>query len=388
MAVDAFMLNEENSSRVGGALKDRSMAGLMGHVGSGGLAGAVDYYNERPTPSILMVEFEGSAEEITESLNSLAEICDPGTRVVVVGSVNDVAFYRTLMRIGISEYLATPLAERQIVDALSAMVADPDARPKGRIIAVTGVRGGCGGSTVAHNLGYSLATQYDADVAILDLDMQFGTAALNLNVEARQGIFDCLSQVDRLDEQLLERYIVKYDDHLSVLGASASLNLPADINREALDKLVDIVSQRVPFVVLDLPSRWTEWISNSLIMADESVVVATPDLVSLRDVQNWLRHVNEHRGAERPVRVVLNKLGQAKKAELTEKDFEGATEDPVTISVPYDSAVFGTAANNGQPIGQISAKSKPALALDELATKLSGRHVTARKKKKGLFSRG
>jgi len=86
--------------------------------------------------------------------------------------------------------------------------------------------------------------------------------------------------------------------------------------------------------------------------------------------------------------VVLNKLGQAKKAELTEKDFEGATEDPVTISVPYDSAVFGTAANNGQPIGQISAKSKPALALDELATKLSGRHVTARKKKKGLFSRG
>jgi len=386
MAVDAFLLNEENRARVLDALKDRSLAKMEGHIDVGGLPGAVDYYNERPTPEILMVEFGGAAEEIKEGLNSLAEIVDPGTRVIVVGSQNDVSLYRELLRIGISEYLPSPLATKSIVDAIYGMIADPDARPRGRVIAVAGVRGGSGGSTTALNLTYALAHEYDVDVAILDLDLQFGTTALNFNVEARQGIYDCLSDPERLDEQLLERYIVKYDDHISVLGASASLNLPADLDRAALDKLVDIMSQRVPFVILDLPSRWTDWISNTLINADQTLFVATPDLVSLRDVQNWLRHVNDKRGEERKARVVLNRVGRAKKTELSEKDFESATEDPIFVSIPYDTTVFATAANNGQPIGQVSPKSKPALSFQELARKVSGRHVAARKKKKGLFS--
>jgi len=386
MPVDAFLLSDENRGRVADALKDRSLAKMEGNIAVGGLPAAIEYYNERPTPEIMMVEFDGGADNIMEGLNSLAEICDPGTRVVVVGSQNDVSLYRSLLRMGISEYMASPLATKQVVDAIFGMIADPDARPKGRVIAVTGVHGGAGGSSVAQNMAFALASEYEVEVAILDLDLQFGTAALNLNVEARQGIYDCLSQPDRLDDQLLDRYVIKYDEHLSVLGASASLNLPGDIDREALDKLIDIMSQRVPYVVLDLPPRWIEWVSNTLIMADETVVVATPDLVSLRDVQNWLRHLNEKRGEERKARVVLNKVGQAKKTELSEKDFEGATDDPVLLSVPYDPAIFATAANNGQPVGQVNAKSKPSISFNELARKLSGRHVAARKKKKGLLS--
>jgi len=222
-------------------------------------------------------------------------------------------------------------------------------------------------------------------VAILDFDLQLGTAALNLNVDARQGMFDCLSQTDRLDNQLLDRYVHKFDDHLSILGTSGSLNLPPDIDPDAMTRLIEIMSQRAPFVVLDLPSRWNNWVSEALIMADESVVVATPDLVSLRDVQNWLRHLNEKRGEERRARVVLNKVGRAKKTELSEKDFEGATEDPVFGSIPHDPVVFDTASNNGQPLGQVNAKSKPALAFVELGRKLSGRQVAPRRKKKGLL---
>jgi pilus assembly protein CpaE len=386
MPVDAFLLNDENCGRVADALKDRSLAKMAGHIDTGGMAGAIGYYNERPTPEILMVEFEGGAEEITEGLNELAEICDPGTRVIVVGALNDVSLYRKLMRIGISEYLPSPLATKQVVDAIYGMIADPDARPRGRVIAIAGVRGGAGGSTTALNMSYALAHEYDVDVALLDLDLQFGTAALNFNIEARQGIYECLSHPERLDDQLLEQYIVKYDDHISVLAATASLNLPADLDQAALEKLIDIMSQRVPYVVLDLPARWTDWISNTLIMADETIFVATPDLVSLRDVQNWLRHVNEKRGEERRARIILNRVGRARKTELSEHDFENATETPILLSVPYDPVVFDTAANNGQPVGQVNAKSKPSLSFKELARKISGRHVAARKKKKGLLS--
>jgi len=385
MAVDAFLLSAENAARVTDGLKDRTLTNMLGHVADGGLPAAIEYYNERPTPEILMVELEGDTNGIMAGLDDLAEIVDPGTRVIVAGSVNDVSLYRSLLKLGISDYLASPLATRQIVDSIYTLTADPEARPRGRVIAVTGVHGGAGGSSVAQNLAYAITSEYDTDVAILDFDMQLGTAALNLNVEARQGIFDCLSQTDRLDDQLLDRYIQKYDDHLSILGTSGSLNLPQDVDVAAMEQLVDIMSQRVPFVVLDLPSRWSDWISQALIMADETVIVATPDLVSLRDVQNWLRHLNEKRGDQRHARIVLNKVGRAKKSELSEKDFEGATEGPVFGVVPHDPVVFDTASNNGQALGQMNAKSKPALAFMELGRKLSGRHVAARKKKKGLL---
>ena len=384
MPADAFLINDENAARVTDALKDRTLTNMLGNVTSGGLPVAIEYYNERPTSEILIVELEGDADSIMAGLDELAEIVDPGKRVIV-GSVNDVSLYRSLLKLGISDYLASPLSTRQIVDSIYTLTADPEARPRGRVIAVTGVHGGAGGSSVAQNLAYAISSEYDADVAILDFDLQLGTAALNLNVEARQGIFDCLSQTDRLDDQLLDRYVQKFDDHLSVLGTSGSLNLPQDVDVSAMEQLIDIMSQRVPFVVLDLPSRWSDWISSALIMADETVIVATPDLVSLRDVQNWLRHLNEKRGDQRHARIVLNKVGRAKKTELSEKDFEGATEGPVYGVVPHDPVVFDTASNNGQPLGQVNAKSKPAVAFLELGRKISGRQVAARKKKKGLL---
>ena len=385
MPVDAFLLSDENVARATDGLKDRTLNNMLGNVTMGGMASAVDYYNERPTPEILMIELAGNADEIMAGLDDLAEIVDPGTRVIVVGSVNDVSLYRSLLKIGISDYLASPLSTRQVVDSIYTLTADPTARPRGRVIAVTGVHGGAGGSSVAQNLAYAISSEYDSDVAILDFDLQLGTAALNLNVEARNGMHDCLSQTDRLDDQLLDRYVQKFDDHLMVLGTSGSLSLPAEVEVDAMDKLIDIMSQRAPFVVLDLPSRWNDWVSHALIMADETVIVATPDLVSMRDVQSWLRHLNEKRGEERSARIVLNKVGRARKTELSERDFEGATDGPVFASVPHDPAVFDTASNNGQPLGQVNAKSKPAVAFVELGRKLSGRQVAARKKKKGLF---
>ena len=165
------------------------------------------------------------------------------------------------------------------------------------------------------------------DVALLDLDLQFGTAALSFNVEGRQGIYDCLSQTDRLDDQLLDRFMVQYEEHLRILGTSGSLVLPENIDQEALDALVTIVSRRIPFVVLDVPSRWNAWVHRTVMSADEVILTATPDLVSLRDAQNLLRHINDARGEERRAKVIINQSGKTKKTELNERDFQDAVGD-------------------------------------------------------------
>ena len=387
MAIDAFVASEETEARILDAFKDRNIAKMQGNVAMGGLAAAVDHYTEVPTPNVLIIEFDVPSGEMMESLEQLAEVCDPGTQVVIIGIENDVQLYRKLIKLGISDYLPGPVTSNQVFDSLYALVSDPDAQPSGKVFAFIGAHGGVGSSAVAHNVAWNLAEHRELDVALVDLDLQFGTAALAFNVEARQGVYDCLSQPDRLDEQLLDRFLVPYENHLRILGTSGSLNLPDVIDEEALDSLTDIVARRFPYVVLDLPSRWCEWVKRSVTSADEVIVTATPDLVSLRDAQNLLRHINDIRGDERVAKLLLNQMGRTKKTELNERDFEEAVGNKPALTVAYDAILFGTASNNGQPVGEVNRKSKVSASLREFSDSLSGSQKSGKSKKKGLLSR-
>ena len=157
MAIDAFIANEETHSRVLDALKDRNVSKMQGHISDGGHAAAVQYYSEVPTPDVLIVEIEASGDELMAGLEALAEVCDPGTRVIVIGSENDVGLYRSLIKMGISDYLAAPVTSGQMFDAIHSLVADPDAQPSGKVFAFIGAHGGVGSSTVAHNVAWSIA---------------------------------------------------------------------------------------------------------------------------------------------------------------------------------------------------------------------------------------
>lgn len=123
----------------------------------GGLAAAVEAYNGAPTPNVIMLELESRGEDILAGLDQLAEMCDAATRVVVIGRTNDVKLYREIVRRGVSDYLIAPIGTMQVVRAICGLYSAPDAKPVGRIIAVTGAKGGVGASTVAHNIAFSIA---------------------------------------------------------------------------------------------------------------------------------------------------------------------------------------------------------------------------------------
>ena len=112
MAIDAFIASEETEARVLDAFKDRNIAKMQGNVAMGVLSAAVDHYSEVPTPNVLIIEFDVPSEEMMEGLEQLAEICDPGTQVVIIGIENDVQLYRKLVKLGISDYLPGPTAVR------------------------------------------------------------------------------------------------------------------------------------------------------------------------------------------------------------------------------------------------------------------------------------
>jgi pilus assembly protein CpaE len=366
ITINAFCEQQETGDLIRNAARDRRMERASTTVRPGGLAAAADYFQNQPTPSLVIVESSDPAPRLLALLDRLAEVCDPGTKVVVIGQANDIALYRELMRRGVSEYLVPPLQTLSLIGAITTLYADPSAPFVGRQMAFCGAKGGAGASTLAHNVAHEISERMHAGTVIVDLDLAFGTAGLNFNHDPLQGIIDALTQPDRLDPVLMDRMMVKHTDHLSLFAAPATLDQDYDINTDVFEEVIAKIRAAAPYVVLDLPHAWSLWKRRMLLTSDDLVIVAEPDLASLRNAKNIIDLVKTARPNDRPPKVVLNKVGVPGRPEIPVKDFGEALGVVPCLAVPFDAKVFGQAANNGQMVMEVGAKTKAAESIDQL----------------------
>jgi pilus assembly protein CpaE len=377
ISIHAFCEFPDTGASLQRAGADRRLSKAHLTVQLGGISAAVEHYNGQVTPNLLVVETKLNGQDALAELDRLAEVCDPATKVIVIGRVNDVELYRELMRRGASEYLVAPLSPLQLIEVISSLYLDPGATPIGRVVAVVGARGGVGSSTLAHNIGWCVAEELNINTTIVDLDLPFGTVGLDFNDEASQGVCDALQAPERLDDVLLDRLLLKRGERLSLFTAPAALERDYDATPEAYESVIDVVRQSTPFVVLDMPHGWQPWLKASLLSADEIVIVATPDLTSLRNAKNIFELVRSARPNDAPPRVVINQVGVPKRPEIPAKDFaETMGVEPSSV-IPFDPAVFGQAANNGQMVIELAPKAPVAEALRGLCRTLTGRAAPA-----------
>jgi pilus assembly protein CpaE len=373
ITIHAFLMEADTAEVVEKAAGDRRMEKAATTVHMGGLHTAVDLYQNQPTPSLVIVESGDGAQQLLSGLDRLAEVCDPGTKVVVVGSANDIALYRELMRRGVSEYLVPPLDPLAVIRAVGSLYSDPSAPFVGRQIAFCGAKGGSGSSTLAHNIAYSITERLHTGAVLVDLDLPFGTAGLDFNQDPLQGVADALTQPDRLDPVLMDRMMARCTERLSLFAAPATLEQDYEISGEAFEEVTQKIRSAAPFVVLDLPHVWTAWKRKILLASDDVIIVATPDLASLRNAKNMIDLVRRARPNDPPPRLVLNQVGVPGRPEITTKDFREALGVQPSIIVPFDPKLFGSAANNGQMLVEVGPKSKTVEAINELAQLISRR---------------
>jgi pilus assembly protein CpaE len=181
VSLQAFCESEETARIIEAAAADRRMERAHVTVQMGGLVGALDVYRDTPTPNVIVLDTAAGRRELTAHLDALAEFCDPGTKVVVTGRTNDIILYRDLMARGVSEYLVAPFNAVDFIRTISHLYTSAGAVPVGKIIAITGAKGGTGASTLAHNIGFSIARDLEIQTVIADLDLGFGTAGLDYN---------------------------------------------------------------------------------------------------------------------------------------------------------------------------------------------------------------
>ncbi len=387
IAIHVFAERQDTLAAAERAGQDRRMSRATTQIRVGGIPGAVEAYHHEPTPPLIIVECLQDPQTLLHQVDSLAEVCDAGTKVVVIGATNDIILFRELMKRGVSEYLVAPVQPLTLIAAIGGLFADPAQPFVGRSIAFVGARGGAGASSVAHNTAYAMSERIGANTVIVDYDLPFGTAGLDFNQDPLNGVADALGQPDRLDAVLLDRMMVRCTDKLSLFAAPATLDNDWDISPDAFEEVTAQIRGTAPFVVLDLPHVWTGWMRKTLISADEVVVVATPDLASLRNAKNMIDLIRSGRPNDAPPRLVLNQVGVPGRPEIPAKDFGAALGIHPSLSIPFDAKLFGAAANNGQMILDAGAKSKAAEAFQTLAQIVSRRELPALAAPKGKAAR-
>ena len=315
------------------------------------IAAAVTAIAHGSPPALLIVDLDDETDPIG-ALASLACVCLPNTSVLACGSTNDVGLYRSLLVEGVGDYLVKPLQTEALTPALDwltgvAAAAAPAA--DGRSIAVIGVRGGCGATTVATSLAWSISVDTSADRCVLiDFDLHYGTAAMTMAIPDNSGLAAMLASPDRLDEQMIAASLQPANPRLGVIAGQTLVEQDAAIAPEAALALVAALRTTAQWVVADLPRGLGPAVRQLLRTADTVVLVAPPSLEGLRDTGRLLTYMLALRAGAVPLVVVNGSAGGA--GEISRKLFEDSIETPIAAWIPALWEASAAATANAEPL--------------------------------------
>ncbi len=381
ISIHAFCETPDTTALLERAAVDRRLAKTHMTMHMGGLPKAVDHFQTASTPNLIIIEALEGGETLFAQLGELAEVCDPTTKVIVIGRANDIGLYRELMRQGISDYIVRPRSPLQIIKSIASLYVDPAAPPIGRTIAFVGARGGAGSSTLAHNVAWCAAEEMQSDTVIIDLDLPFGTASLDFEQDPTSGLIEALSSPERLDDVLLDRLLQKHTERLSLFTAPNLLDRDYDIDDQAFETVIDVVRGAAPTIIIDVPHLWTGWSKRLLQSADQIVITATADLASFRNTKNLVDIVSGARPNDSPPILVINQF-DAKLSSVQPQQYAEHVGLTPSLVFSWEPQLFHTAATNAAPIVQVGAKTKTAQSIRDLSSLVLGRTQAAAKKSK------
>ena len=341
-------------------------------VHKGGIAEATRLLGEQRSPRLLVVDISGVDLPLS-AVNELAEVCEPGVTVIAVGDRNDVGLFRDLVNNGVSDYLVKPLSpaliQKSLLNVVESATQGRQSDRRGRLVAVSGARGGVGATMLATGISWSIAHRRRRRVALVDLDLQFGTVALALDLEPSPGLREALEHPGRIDALFVDRAMVRQSDTLYVLSGEESLGDPVIADSSSLDILLKELRNKFHYVVVDLPRQVSPATQHVLQTATSMVLVTDLSLAGMRDTLRQLSLLPATNAACQLV-VVANRVGEHREGEIARKEFEAAIGRPIDILVPFDARSVAAATNVGRPV--VDGRGKAALAVQQVTERIAG----------------
>lgn len=329
----------------------------------GGPREAMEWLGRGIIPKLLVVDFSGRDDPLAEAA-ALKDAAGEGSRLIALGQANDVALYRGLIRLGFVDYLVKPVSSDMLKAAFAAASAGtsrasagPAVPEGGRVVLVVGARGGAGASMVATNAAWIMAEELDRRSALLDLDLQFGTSSLALNLAPSRGLAEALLNPDRIDQLFVASAMMQEGRNLSILSAEEALDRAADWNPAAVEALVGELRRSYDWIWIDLPRNLAP--SHASLVSQTSHILLVTDL-SLAAMRDTLRLLSFFRDTAPAAKILLiaNRAGGKSPSAVSRTEFEKAIDAKIDIMLPDEPQLMAKAATVGRALPEVAKKSR------------------------------
>ncbi len=341
-------------------------------VREGGADAALKLIQSTAVPGFLLVDISDSDDPLL-AMSALAGFCGGETHVLAIGMLNDVALYRRLIEMGVSDYLIKPVSSQAVMAAIQTATRDeprPAARPtSARQVAMIGARGGVGTTTIALSVAWILSQQQQ-QVVLVDLDLHFGSLALSLDIEPGRGFREILGSPDRIDSLLIGAAMTSAGDRLRILGAEEPLEDTLNLGNDGLATLLTDLTTSVDCIVVDLPRSLGPMTRHVLGVADAIGIVTDLSLPAMRDTQRLIGLIKAIRENAR-LFVIVNRMGGVA-GEVSRADFERGIGAKIAYAIPFDAKAAVAAAERAKPLVEVARQPKTVSELHGLAVGLLG----------------
>ncbi len=334
--VRAFVRNQEAEAAIRRSLASLDVSDVL--FKSANLKAAAAALAKESSPTLLVLDICG-IDDALEELRAVAEVCDPSVAVIAIGDRNDIGFYRELKKAGVSDYFTLPLQRELFAGACQAVLSPKGSysdHRTGQLIYLLGVRGGVGATTIATSLAWSLAKTMRRHTVLVDLGLQTGDAALQLDAVPDRALFDALGNPERLDKLLLERGLKRITDRLSLFASLEPLEADAAISEESFLWLLSNLLPVYRFTIVDVPASLAMKMTWALRIPSACLLISNTSLSGARDLARWSDII----GPDTPERHTFHVVNHvAPHGGLRGEHFERAFGKPADFVIPYNREI-------------------------------------------------
>jgi pilus assembly protein CpaE len=327
---------------------------------------------EGGNPRVLILDLSDSINPIAE-LSAARSVGGADLKVLAVGTVNDVGLFRDLLAAGASDYLVKPLSREALGAGLEKCASTANGGSGGglgQLVVFIGNRGGVGTTTTAVACAWLLSDKYKENTVLLDLDLHFGTVALNFDAYPGTGLCEALEQPSRIDALFVDRATVKASDTLRILAAEAPIAEMLTIDAGAIDALLYELQRKFTWIVIDLPCWVTPTQRLVLAAASRVVIVCERSISGLRDTIRLQTLLREH--APRAQAMMVDAGASSERATVGRSEFEKAVGKSLDVTLSHDARSAAAATNAGQPLPVAAPRSPVVREIEQLAAAFAG----------------
>ncbi|HEX2752480.1 MAG TPA: type II secretion protein ATPase [Alphaproteobacteria bacterium] len=379
-----FALDAGTSATAKKLADDWRFARVEVEIVDGGMEAAIERYSAAASPELILIETNDISENFTAQLEALAGVCAEGTDAVVIGPTNDVHLYRSLVGMGVRDYLVRPISDEDLVAVVAKSLVEKRGLSGSRLVAVMGAKGGVGTSVMAQSLAWLVAENLGQKTLLLDGAGARGTTGVAFGIEPSIGFGEAVRVGQSGSEDDLKRIIQSATDHLFMMVFGNEPLLADSPDADNVEALLDRVMKTYPVVVMDLSGASPAVQKRIMARAAEVIIVSTPHLTALRNGRALVNEVKHLRNGLTAVDFIINKQSMPAVDEVPVADIKNLLGIEPAARIAYAPKIFMSAEMTGKPVG--STKSEVLKDLLPLAKKAAGLAGASAAKKDDGFS--